>query len=151
MTEKSRWVQGVREAAQHVSTYPPCPSTSSHVNHQPIPAPTTTTCPPYPTLASALPVSPSTAISPSTPFPPYVNVQPKLHFSFLLLCFLWLNILRLCLPLVSVRGRWIQVWALAFLPHTVKVILLGDRFNNLKPRDPIQYKATDSTSFKETM
>ncbi|KAG7570976.1 hypothetical protein FFLO_01070 [Filobasidium floriforme] len=40
-------------------------------------------------------------------------------------------------------------FAVAFLPHTVKVILLGDRFDNEKPRAQTNFKVTDDSIYRE--
>jgi hypothetical protein len=37
------------------------------------------------------------------------------------------------------------------LPHTVKVILLGDRFDNEKPRAQTNFKVTDDSIYREKM
>jgi hypothetical protein len=41
---------------------------------------------------------------------------------------------------------------MAFLPHTAKVIALGERFDNVKPRQSGQnYKSTDDSVYREKM
>lgn len=42
-----------------------------------------------------------------------------------------------------------QVWILSFSPHELKLLKLGDRYNNNKPRDPITWRAGDSEDYKQ--
>jgi hypothetical protein len=43
------------------------------------------------------------------------------------------------------------VFLTAFIPHTIKVVMLGDRFDNANPRGTLQMKEKDTPQFKETM
>lgn len=43
------------------------------------------------------------------------------------------------------------VFISAFIPHTIKVILLGKRFDNSNPRGSLQLSDKDTPYFKETM
>lgn len=43
------------------------------------------------------------------------------------------------------------VFLSAFIPHTVKVIMLGNRFDNANPRGTLQTSEKDTPYFKDTM
>jgi hypothetical protein len=42
-----------------------------------------------------------------------------------------------------------QVYFLAFSPHELKLLRLGTRYNNNKPRDPIDFKKGDTEGYKQ--
>ena len=43
------------------------------------------------------------------------------------------------------------VFLTAFVPHTIKVIMLGKRFDNANPRGTVQTNEKDTPYFKDTM
>jgi hypothetical protein len=43
------------------------------------------------------------------------------------------------------------VFLSAFIPHTIKVILLGKRFDNSNPRGSLQLSEKDTPWYKDTM
>lgn len=41
------------------------------------------------------------------------------------------------------------MWILSFVPHEYKLLKLGTRYNNNKPRDPVTWRAGDSENYKQ--
>jgi hypothetical protein len=42
-----------------------------------------------------------------------------------------------------------QVYMLAFSPHEIKLLTLGTRYNNNKPRDPVDFRKGDTEDYKQ--
>lgn len=43
----------------------------------------------------------------------------------------------------------LQVYMLAFSPHELKLLRLGTRYNNNKPRDPVKFREGDTETYKQ--
>ncbi|KAJ9096301.1 hypothetical protein QFC20_006439 [Naganishia adeliensis] len=41
------------------------------------------------------------------------------------------------------------VYMLAFTPHELKLLRLGTRYNNNKPRDPVKFREGDTETYKQ--